>query len=101
MTRSLLLGLVDDAAKGKELKMDPAIVEAMRSIVGGASEAGADKAFIARAMAVPSESELSEMVSPADPDVIHAARKFVVTALATELRAELEAVMVGLGCTAS
>ena len=36
LTRSLLLGLVDDAAKGVELKMDPAIVEAMRSIIGGA-----------------------------------------------------------------
>lgn len=94
LTRSLLVGLVRDAAEGAALKMDPAIVEAMRSIVGGAVTPGADKAFIARAMAVPSESELSELVSPADPDVIHAARKFVVTTLAAELRGELEAAVV-------
>lgn len=94
LTRSLLVGLVHDAAKGVELKMDPAIVEAMRSIVSGAVNPGADKAFIARAMVIPSESELSEMVSPADPDVIHAARKFVVTTLAAKLRGELEAAVV-------
>ena len=93
LTRSLLLGLIDAAAKGETLEMDPAIVEAMRAIVTAASAPDADKAFIARAMAIPSESELSEMVSPADPDVIHAARKFVVQTLAKELRAELETTM--------
>ena len=36
-------------------------------IVNLAKEAGADKAFIARAMALPSEGELSEMVVPRQP----------------------------------
>ena len=93
LTRALLLGLIKDAAEGKDLVMDPAITEAMRAIVGGAMADGADKAFIARAMVIPSESELSELVSPADPDVIHAARKFVVTEIARELRPELEAAL--------
>ena len=44
----------------------------------GTSVGPCDAAFIARAMMLPSESEISELVSPADPDVIHAARKFVV-----------------------
>jgi aminopeptidase N len=93
LTRVLLLGLIADTAAGRELKMDPAITEAMRSIISGAAEAGADRAFIARAMVVPSESELSELVSPADPDVIHAARVFVVKALAAALRSEFESTL--------
>jgi aminopeptidase N len=93
LTRALLLGLVDDAASGRELQMDAAIVDAMRKIASGAFEADADKAFIARAMTLPSEGELSELVSPADPDVIHAARDFVVKSLARELRPELERIM--------
>ena len=89
LTRALLLDLVEKAGKGEELVMDQAIVDAMRNIVNLAKEKGADKAFIARAMALPSEGELSEMVVPADPDVIHAARDFVVKTLAKELKEEL------------
>jgi aminopeptidase N len=89
LTRSLLLDLVAKAGEGETLVMDQKIVDAMRNIVNLAKEKGADKAFIARAMALPSEGELSEMVSPADPDVIHAARDFVVKTLAKELKSEL------------
>ena len=89
LTRALLLDLVEKAGKGEELVMDQAIVDAMRNIVNLAKEEGADKAFIARAMALPSEGELSEMVVPVDPDVIHAARDFVVKTLAKELKEEL------------
>ena len=89
LTRALLLDLVEKAGMGEELVMDQAIVDAMRNIVNLAKEEGADKAFIARAMALPSEGELSEMVVPANPDVIHAARDFVVKTLAKELKEEL------------
>ena len=89
LTRSLLLDLVAKAGEGETLVMDQKIVDAMHNIVNLAKEKGADKAFIARAMALPSEGELSEMVSPADPDVIHAARDFVVKTLAKELKSEL------------
>jgi hypothetical protein len=84
---------VEDAAAGTPLLMDPAITTAMREIVAGAAAPGADLAFIARAMALPSEGELLEMVAPADPDVIHAARDFVVKSLAADLRPELEAAL--------
>ena len=67
LTRALLLRLIADAAEGKELVMDGAIVEAMRSIIAGAADEDADDAFIARAMSLPSEGELSELVSPPIP----------------------------------
>jgi len=90
LTRSLLLDLVAKAGRNEPLVMDTKIVEAMRNIINLAKEDGSDKAFIARAMALPSEGELSELVSPADPDVIHAARDFVLKTLVRELRSELE-----------
>ena len=88
--RNVLLGLIEDVKSGNELALDTSIVEAMRVVVADATNTDADKAFIARAMSLPSESELSEMVSPADPDVIREARDFVVTTLAKELKGELE-----------
>jgi aminopeptidase N len=89
--RETLLSLIEDAKHGKELVLDDAIVDATRAVVAVAVDDAADKAFIARAMALPSESELSELVSPADPDVIREARDFVVVSLAKALRPELEA----------
>ena len=89
--RETMLRLIDDVRDKKELVLDDSIVAAMRVVVAGAVDDDADKAFIARAMALPSESELSELVSPADPDVIREARDFVVVTLAKALRKELEA----------
>ena len=73
--------------------MDDAITAAMRTILAGAKGPDADKAFIARAMMVPSEGELSDILEEGtvDPALVHAARKFVMTTLATELRDDLEA----------
>ena len=88
--RQTLLSLIDDVGAGRSLKLDGDIVEAMRVIVGDASSETADKAFIARAMSLPSESELSELCVSADPDVIRAVRDFVLATLARALKQELE-----------
>ena len=93
LMRNALLKLVDDETRGEALEMDGAIVDAVQSVLKSALEPGADDAFIARCLAIPSEGELSELVSPADPDVIHAAREFVVKTLAAELRPLLEDVL--------
>jgi aminopeptidase N len=93
--QTLLRNLCLDLIKGGEqsFKMNDAITAAMRTILSGAKAADADKAFIARAMMVPSEGELSDMLEEGtvDPAAVHAARDFVMKTLATELRAELEA----------
>ena len=83
--RETLLSLIEDAKHGKELVLDDAIVDATRAVtVAGAVDDAADKAFIARAMALPSDRS-SELVPPADPDVIREARDFVVVSLAKAL----------------
>ena len=93
--QTLLRNLCLDLIKGGEgaFKMDDAITAAMRTILAGAKGPDADKAFIARAMMVPSEGELSDILEEGtvDPALVHAARKFVMTTLATELRDDLEA----------
>lgn len=90
--RSLLVKLIADATNGKALEMNTKITDALRKTIEGAKAADADKAFIARAMMVPSESELVEMLEPGtvDPDVVKAARKFVMKSLAADLRPLLE-----------
>merc|ERR1712216_524726 len=76
--QTLLRNLCLDLIKGGEqsFKMNDAITAAMRTILSGAKAAGADKAFIARAMMVPSEGELSDMLEEGtvDPAAVRAAR---------------------------
>ena len=90
--RSLLVKLIADETNGKALEMNTKITDAVRKTIEGSNAADADKAFIARAMMVPSESELVEMLEPGtvDPDVVKAARDFVMKSLAADLRSLLE-----------
>ena len=87
---SIVVGEVVAAeTNGKALEMNTKITDAVRKT----SKAQADaEAFIARAMMVPSESELVEMLEPGtvDPDVVKAARDFVMKSLAADLRSLLE-----------
>jgi aminopeptidase N len=90
LLRGLCLNLIKS---GEPFTMPASITDAMRKILSGAKAPDADKAFIARAMMVPGEGELSEFLEQGtvDPAAVYAARKFVMTTLATELRADLEA----------
>ena len=63
-------------------------------MLASADASGADKAFVARALSLPSEGELSEAVaSDADPDAIHAVRKALVRAVAVHLEGALRAAL--------
>ena len=45
--------------------------------------------FIARAITLPSESELMDLMEVADPEAVHAVRRFVIKEIASTLRQEL------------
>ncbi|CAI7860767.1 unnamed protein product, partial [Closterium sp. NIES-53] len=50
--------------------------------------------FIARVISLPGESEIADLMTPyADPDAVHAVRKFCVKQIATRLRPTLEALV--------
>eukprot|EP00899_Mesostigma_viride_P000768 jgi/Mesvir1/10692/Mv13782-RA.1 len=92
LVTKLMLSLLATAAKDgpSALTMDDAFVSAMRAVLRNAS---LQKAFVARCLSLPGEGELAELSRPADPDLIHAVREFVVKSLAVSLKPELLAMV--------
>jgi len=94
LARALLLRLLAAELAGSQLAVPDAFLDAMASVLASADAPGADKAFVARALALPSESELSEAVaSDADTDAIHKVRKALVRAVASRLQPQLRAAL--------
>ncbi len=81
----LILELVRDLEEGWELVLDPGFVAAFRATL---TAGGSDRAFLAEALTLPSESYLAEQMMVVDPTSIHQARQFVRRGLAKQLRAE-------------
>jgi aminopeptidase N len=66
-----------------------AYIEAMGRLLGSAFAQGGDPAFVAEALALPSETVLAERMDPADPEAIHQARQALRAALAHGLHPQL------------
>jgi aminopeptidase N len=82
----LLQRVITDIRAGKSLSVPSAYVEAFRSIL---SNPTLDKAMVCKMLILPAESYLIQLSDEADVDVIHRAREFVRTELATQLVTEL------------
>ncbi|KAJ6946233.1 hypothetical protein NC651_001099 [Populus alba x Populus x berolinensis] len=85
LARKLMLSLVADFQQGKPLVLNPKFVQGLRSIL---SDSNLDKEFIAKAITLPGEGEIMDMMEVADPDAVHAVRSFIRKQLASELKAE-------------
>ncbi|MCK4503553.1 MAG: aminopeptidase N [Desulfuromonadales bacterium] len=90
LARKLLLSLVDDIQAGREPEIPGLFLNAFRKAL---SDRNADPALLSLALTLPSEIELAEAMSVADPGAIHAARESLRYNLATVLEPELDAVM--------
>jgi aminopeptidase N len=77
--------LVTDLQAGRELRLDPGFVDAFRATL---TSGETDRAFLAEALTLPSESYLAELMTVVDPTAIHQARQFVRRGLAKQLRSE-------------
>ncbi|KAK2664111.1 hypothetical protein Ddye_002685 [Dipteronia dyeriana] len=86
LARNLMLGLVSDFQQNKPLVLNPKFVHGLRSIL---CDSSLDKEFIAKAITMPGEGEIMDMMKVADPDAVHAVRTFIRKQLASELKAEL------------
>lgn len=86
LARKLMLSLVADFQQNKTLVLNPKFVQGLRSIL---SDSSLDKEFIAKAITLPGEGEIMDMMEVADPDAVHAVRSFIRKQLASELKAEL------------
>lgn len=80
-----LLQLVGDVQGGRTLRLDPALVDALRAVL---TDASLSPAFREQALILPAESYLAERMRVADPAAIHQARQFMRQALAKALKAE-------------
>ncbi|WP_066739020.1 aminopeptidase N [Cupriavidus sp. D384] len=80
-----LLQLVADVQAQRELKLDPALVAAFRTVL---TDGSLNPAFREQALMLPAEAYLAERMGVADPAAIHHARLFMREGLARTLKAE-------------
>ncbi|XP_057511214.1 puromycin-sensitive aminopeptidase [Actinidia eriantha] len=85
LARKLMLKLVADFQQNKPLTLNPKFVHGVKSIL---CDSTLDKEFIAKAVTLPGEGEIMDMMDVADPDAVHAVRSFIKKQLASELKEE-------------
>ncbi|XWS38342.1 hypothetical protein CRYUN_Cryun19dG0123100 [Craigia yunnanensis] len=85
LARKLMLSLVADFQQNKPLVLNPKFVQGLISIL---SDTSLDKEFIAKAITLPGEGEIMDMMEVADPDAVHAVRAFIRNELASQLKSE-------------
>ncbi|CAJ1937404.1 unnamed protein product [Sphenostylis stenocarpa] len=85
LARKLMLNLVDDFQQNKPLVLNPNFVAGFKRIL---CDSSLDKEFVAKAITLPGEGEIMDMMGVADPDAVHAVRTFIRKQLASELRSE-------------
>ena len=81
-----MLNIVKDIQAGKEPKVDPAYIEALGSYL---KDPKLDKAFAAKALALPSESYVADQMEVVDVDAVRQARKLVTKEFAERFEDEL------------
>ncbi|KAL6859153.1 hypothetical protein ACP4OV_018155 [Aristida adscensionis] len=86
LARKLMLSLVSDFQQQKTLVLNPNFVDGLRSILRNTS---LDKEFIAKAITLPGQGEIMDMMAVADPDAVHAVRTFIKKELAFQLKDDL------------
>lgn len=85
---TIIMGLIEDARKGRELHLDPMIVEAFRQVLDQPWE---DLSYFSLLLDLPSETYLAEQMPVVDVEAIHTAREFVKRTLARQLQPQFQA----------
>jgi aminopeptidase N len=85
LARKLMLSLVDDFQHNKPLVLNSNFLDGFRRIL---SDSSLDKEFVAKAITLPGEGEIMDLMKVADPDAVHTVRSFIRKQLASELRSE-------------
>ncbi|KAF8013395.1 hypothetical protein BT93_I1289 [Corymbia citriodora subsp. variegata] len=86
LARKLMLTLVADFQQKKPLVLNPKFIHGLGSIL---CDSSLDKEFIAKAITLPGEGEVMDMMDVADPDAVHAVRVFIRKQIAQELKGDL------------
>lgn len=86
---NIMLGLITKQQAGDALTVPQSLISACRNIL---NDTNIDKALAARALTLPSEDYLAEMMAVIDVDAIHIVREFMRHELASALSSELKAI---------
>ncbi len=87
LAMNTLLNLIDDVKNNKELVLDKSLIVPFKNTLANPN---LDKALIAQAITLPSESYLADQCDVVDVDAIHKARKFMRFELAKTLKTEFK-----------
>jgi len=90
LATDVLLAMIADLQSGRQATVPDSFVTAFRAAL---TDRGADPAMLALALTLPSETELAEAMTVADPGAVHAARQQLRHDLAGRLEMEFAAVM--------
>ncbi|KAL5052982.1 hypothetical protein RYX36_033664 [Vicia faba] len=85
LARKLMLNLVDDFQNNKPLVLNSNFVGGFKRIL---TDSSLDKEFVAKAITLPGEGEIMDLMEVADPDAVHTVRSFIRKQLASELKSE-------------
>jgi aminopeptidase N len=91
MAARIIMALASDWRSGIELTLDTAFADAFRATL---TSRHPDSAFLSEMLTLPSEKYIAELVPVVDPAAIHAAREFIIRALAARFRDEFMALRV-------
>ncbi len=75
--------LVEDLQGGRELQLDPLLIDAYERVL---ADRALDPAMVAKMLMLPSEAYLSQLAEVIDSDAIHQVREFVKQTLAQQLQ---------------
>ena len=85
LSLAVLHGGIRAAQKGKDFKVEPKLIEALRATL---LDTELDRSLLAQALVLPDEAYVAETVGEIDPGAIHAAREHVRRVVASELEAD-------------
>jgi len=81
-----IFALMDDIEQGRELKLSTLLLESFRSVL---LDDGLNLSLKAELICMPLTTQLIDATQQANPDLIHTAKKFIITNLATALHDQL------------
>jgi aminopeptidase N len=85
---TIIMGLIEDARKGRDLHLDPMITGAFRQVL---EQSWDDLSYFSLLLDLPSETYLAEQMPVVDVEAIHKAREFVKRTLARQLQPQFQA----------
>ena len=93
LATEVMLEMIDDLGADRQPDVPGDFLSAFRCAL---TDKSADPALLALALTLPSEMELAEAMTIADPGAIHTAREVLRKALALELQSEFNAVILAM-----